>query len=68
MVEAAITARLLIELFKKCKEVGIHTTIDSSGGCYSEEPEFQNKLDILMDYTDLVLLDLKHIDSKSIVN
>ena len=51
-----ITTRFLIELFKKCKEIGIHTTIDSSGGCYSEEPEFQNKLDILMEYTDLVLL------------
>lgn len=62
--EPLLQLDFLIELFKKCKEVGIHTTIDSSGGCYSEEPEFQNKLDILMDYTDLVLLDLKHIDSK----
>ena len=62
--EPLLQLDFLIELFKKCKEIGIHTTIDSSGGCYSEEPEFQNKLDILMEYTDLVLLDLKHIDSK----
>lgn len=62
--EPLLQLDFLIELFKKCKESGIHTTIDSSGGCYSEEPEFQNKLDILMEYTDLVLLDLKHIDSK----
>ena len=62
--EPLLQLDFLIELFKKCKEIGIHTTVDSSGGCYSEEPEFQNKLDILMEYTDLVLLDLKHIDSK----
>ncbi|PNS63129.1 pyruvate formate-lyase 1-activating enzyme, partial [Bacillus anthracis] len=62
--EPLLQLDFLIELFKKCKEIGIHTTIDSSGGCYSEETEFQNKLDILMEYTDLVLLDLKHIDSK----
>ncbi|MEI4831695.1 pyruvate formate-lyase-activating protein [Bacillus sp. FJAT-53711] len=62
--EPLLQLDFLIELFKKCKEVGIHTTIDSSGGCYSEDEEFQRKLDILMEYTDLVLLDLKHIDSK----
>ncbi|MCI0767679.1 pyruvate formate-lyase-activating protein [Bacillus sp. TL12] len=62
--EPLLQLDFLIELFKKCKEIGIHTTIDSSGGCYSEETEFQRKLDILMDYTDLVLLDLKHIDPK----
>ncbi|MCM3737496.1 pyruvate formate-lyase-activating protein [Bacillus cytotoxicus] len=62
--EPLLQLDFLIELFKKCKEGGIHTTIDSSGGCYSEDEEFQRKLDILMEYTDLVLLDLKHIDSK----
>ncbi|SFJ41248.1 MULTISPECIES: pyruvate formate-lyase-activating protein [unclassified Bacillus (in: firmicutes)] len=62
--EPLLQLDFLIELFKKCKEIGIHTTIDSSGGCYSEDEEFQRKLDILMEYTDLVLLDLKHIDSK----
>lgn len=62
--EPLLQLDFLTELFKKCKEIGIHTTIDSSGGCYSEDEEFQRKLDILMEYTDLVLLDLKHIDSK----
>ncbi|WP_242220654.1 pyruvate formate-lyase-activating protein [Bacillus cereus group sp. BfR-BA-01380] len=62
--EPLLQLDFLIELFKKCKESGIHTTIDSSGGCYSEDEEFQRKLDILMEYTDLVLLDIKHIDSK----
>ncbi|CAM4336979.1 pyruvate formate lyase-activating protein [Bacillus manliponensis] len=62
--EPLLQLEFLIDLFKKCKAAGIHTTIDSSGGCYSEDIEFQKKLDMLMEYTDLVLLDLKHIDSK----
>ncbi|MDT8861041.1 pyruvate formate-lyase-activating protein [Alkalihalobacillus sp. MEB130] len=54
----------LIELFTRCKELGIHTTIDSSGGCFQEHPEFLRKLDKLLTLTDLVLLDIKHIDSE----
>lgn len=49
-------------LFKACKEKGIHTTLDSSGGCFSEKPEFIKEFDELLKYTDLVLVDLKHID------
>ncbi|MFX3624766.1 MAG: pyruvate formate-lyase-activating protein [Ectobacillus sp.] len=62
--EPLLQLDFLIALFKECKKLGIHTTIDSSGGSYSEEEEFQAKLAELMDYTDLVLLDIKHIDSK----
>ncbi|WP_088105586.1 pyruvate formate-lyase-activating protein [Halalkalibacter urbisdiaboli] len=58
----------LTELFMKCKELGIHTTIDSSGGCFQEHPEFLLKLDKLLALTDLVLLDIKHIDSGKHVN
>lgn len=62
--EPLLQIPFLIELFKLCKEKGIHTTIDSSGGCYSNSPEFLAQLDELLKYTDLILLDLKHIDSK----
>ncbi|WP_400247871.1 pyruvate formate-lyase-activating protein [Niallia sp. JL1B1071] len=62
--EPLLQIPFLIELFKECKKLGIHTTIDSSGGCYSKAPSFQAQLDELMKYTDLVLLDLKHIDRK----
>ncbi len=54
----------LIDLFKACKKIGIHTTIDSSGGCYSTAPLFQEQLNELLKYTDLILLDLKHINRK----
>ncbi|WP_053366798.1 pyruvate formate-lyase-activating protein [Bacillus sp. FJAT-27245] len=66
--EPLLQVPFLIELFKECKKVGIHTTIDSSGGCFSSSRHFLDQLDELMEYTDLVLLDLKHIDRKKHIN
>lgn len=60
--EPLLQLPFLIELFKQCKQLGIHTTIDSSGGCYSTSPLFHRQLEELLKYTDLFLLDLKHID------
>lgn len=60
--EPLLQADFVTELFEKCKARGIHTTLDTSGGCYSSDPGFQEKLVRLMKVTDLVLLDLKHID------
>ena len=60
--EPLLQIPFLIELFKECKKRGIHTAIDSSGGCYSTSTHFQKQLVELMAYTDLVLLDLKHIN------
>ncbi|MFV5784546.1 radical SAM protein, partial [Pediococcus acidilactici] len=37
----------LIELFKACKEIGVHTAIDTAGGCFSRSPRFMEKLDEL---------------------
>ncbi len=62
--EALLQIDFVTELFKRCKALGIHTTIDSSGGCFSSSSVFQEKLHELLQYTDLVLLDLKHIDRK----
>jgi pyruvate formate lyase activating enzyme len=45
----------LIEILKLCKENGIHTTLDTSG--YG-----LGKYDEILKYTDLVLLDIKHIN------
>lgn len=60
--EPLLQIPFLIELFKECKKRSIHTTIDSSGGCYSTAPHFQEELMELLKYTDLILLDLKHIN------
>ncbi|MEI5908646.1 pyruvate formate-lyase-activating protein [Bacillus spongiae] len=50
----------IMELFTECKKLGIHTCIDTSGGCYSEKASFQEKLNNVLKLTDLVLLDIKH--------
>jgi len=60
--EPLLQLEFLIELFKECKKLGIHTTIDSSGGCFSRSPQFMEKLEELLPLTDLVLLDIKEID------
>jgi pyruvate formate lyase activating enzyme len=63
--EPLLQLDFLIELFKACKKRGIHTAIDTSAGCYTTEETFQSKLVELLKVTDLVLLDLKHIDEKA---
>ncbi len=62
--EALIQMDFLTELFIECKKNGVHTTIDSSGGNFSRNEKYLAKLDRLLEVTDLILLDLKHIDSK----
>ena len=54
----------LIELFTECKKLGVHTAIDSSGGCFTRKERFIEKMDRLMELTDLVLLDLKQINEE----
>ncbi len=62
--EPLMQVDFLIELFTLAKEKGIHTCIDSSGIAYKKtsSPEWLAKLDHLMTLTDLVMLDIKHID------
>lgn len=50
------------ELFKTFKEKGIHTALDTSGLYFNRENT--EKVDELLKYTDLVLLDIKHIDNE----
>lgn len=62
--EPLLQTDFLIELFKKAKEENIHTCIDTSGITYNEEnTSYMKKLKELMKYTDLIMLDIKHIDS-----
>ncbi len=61
--EPLLQVDFLIELFSLAKKEGIHTCIDTSGITYSEtNTAYIEKLDRLMQYTDLVMLDIKHID------
>jgi pyruvate formate lyase activating enzyme len=55
----------LIDLFKKAKDRDIHTCIDTSGIMFNESNEhFMNQLEELLKYTDLFMLDIKHIDDE----
>lgn len=53
----------LIELFEKIKAKGLTTCIDTNGGIFSDN--LLEKLDKLLNVTDLVMLDIKHIDEDS---
>lgn len=61
--EPLLQIDFLLELFRLCRERRIHTCIDTSGATYHEGPSaYNDKLDVLMGMTDLVMLDIKHID------
>lgn len=63
--EPLLQIDFLCELFALAKGKNIHTCIDTSGVTYRKgASEYNQKLDTLMQYTDLVMLDVKHIDSK----
>ena len=61
--EALMQIDFLLELFQLAKQKNIHTCLDTSGITFPEkETSYKKKLDALMELTDLVLLDIKHID------
>lgn len=62
--EPLLQIDFLTELFCKAKEMGIHTTLDTSGNPFTREEPFFSKWQELMKYTDLLLLDIKHIDDE----
>lgn len=61
--EPLLQVDFLIELFTLAKAKNIHTCIDTSGITFNRSnTEYVKKLDHLMTLTDLVMLDIKHID------
>ncbi len=61
--EALMQLDFLLELFQLAKQKNIHTCLDTSGITYRPgESSYNEKLDELMKVTDLVMLDIKHID------
>ena len=61
--EPLMQVDFLIELFTLAKKKEIHTCIDTSGIAYNPaNAQLIEKLDHLMTLTDLVMLDIKHID------
>jgi len=56
--EAFLQYNFLYKLMKKCKEIGLHTVVDTTG--YTS----WDRLKKIADLTDIFLYDLKHMDSK----
>ena len=61
--EPLLQLEFLTELFEKAKTKGVNTCIDTAAGPFTREEPWFGKFRKLMDMTDLLLLDLKHIDS-----
>jgi pyruvate formate lyase activating enzyme len=62
--EPLLQIDFLLELFKGAKERGINTCLDTCGQPFSRQNPFFSKFEELMSLTDLLLLDIKHIDSE----
>lgn len=60
--EALLQIDFVTELFRLAKEKGVNTCLDTSGNPFSIEEPFKSKFDELMKYTDLFMLDIKHMD------
>ena len=60
--EPVLQVKFIIEFFKLLKENGYHTAIDTSGAF-----AISDKIKEVLKYTDLVLLDIKHIDNEKCV-
>ena len=60
--EPLLQMPFVLEFFKLLKAHGVHTTIDTSGQPFSSHTDFIKTFDGLLEYTDLVLLDIKAFD------
>lgn len=62
--EPLLQIEFVTAFFKLLKAKGVPTALDTSGQPFSKEKSFLRRLDALLKYTDLVLLDLKEMDSE----
>lgn len=61
--EPLLQMEFLTELFDLAKREGVSTCIDTAGGPFTRDEPWLGDFRRLMELTDLVLLDLKHIDA-----
>ena len=62
--ESLLQIDYVTELFRLAKKEGINTTLDTSGNPFTRQEPFFSKFNELMKYTDLFMLDIKHIDNE----
>jgi pyruvate formate lyase activating enzyme len=62
--EALLHIDFLLELFEEAKRRNINTCLDTSAQPFTRTEPFFSKFERLMQLTDTVLLDIKHIDDE----
>lgn len=63
--EPLVQIDFLTELFQKARSKNIHTCLDTSGVTFNRDnPDYLKKINNLLQYTNLVMLDIKHIDDE----
>ena len=61
--EPLLQSDFVTAIFRNLKKHHIHTCIDTSGAVFTtDNPAFLKELDRLLSLTDLILLDIKHMD------
>ena len=61
--EPLLQTEFVTEFFKELKKLNIHTALDTAGSL-----PISDKIKELLKYTDLVLLDIKHINNEKAIN
>lgn len=60
--EPLLQIDFVTEFFRLAKQKGVNTVLDTAGQPFSENDEWLEKFKAFMEYTDLVMLDLKEMD------
>ena len=63
--EALLQIDFVTELFTLAKQQHVNTCLDTSGNPFTREEPFYSKFEELMKVTDLVMLDIKHMDDEA---
>ena len=61
--EPLLQLEFLTDLFERAKSEGVSTCVDTAAGPFVRDEPWFGRFRRLMDVTDLVLLDLKHVDA-----
>ena len=62
--EPLMQIEFVTELFEEAKRRGVHTCLDTSGITFSRNDKTLAQFDRLLAVTDIVMLDIKHIDNE----
>ena len=63
--EPLLQLDFVTELFRQARALGVSTVLDTAAGPFEDEPAYLERFDALMAFTDLVMLDIKHIDEEA---